>query len=118
MECKGFSSGKGSSSTDRMPARLRLVRDMPRQSWSLNDLCSRAAARIASGQLPTAKTTTVIAGYGSNESLCHLCDSVISASEVEYRVPDARAGGRELVLHITCHLAWQVECTRAPPQPE
>jgi hypothetical protein len=66
MESKGLSSGKAPSCTDRITSRLRFVRDMPRQSWSLDDLCSQAAARIASGQLPAAKTTTVIAGYGSN----------------------------------------------------
>ena len=91
------------------------MRGMSPRGWAAEQLCLRARECMASGRLPTTRTTMIIAGYGSGKSPCDLCDEMIATTQVEYRVTDPRGGGRELTLHFACHFSWPMECGRHPP---
>jgi hypothetical protein len=56
---------------------------MPYVLLSGNELRSRVAQRIGSGQLAVAITTQLYAGYGSGR-LCCICDQEILSEHVEY----------------------------------
>jgi hypothetical protein len=86
------------------------MRGMSLHGWSADELGSRARACLASGRLPTTRTTTIIAGYGSGESRCDLCGESIVAAEVESRARDPRDPDQELALHFACHFVWQLQC--------
>ncbi len=75
---------------------------------SERELRAIARQRMRDGRLPVVLSKDLIAGYGSG-ALCCLCEQPIEKHHVEYAVT-AAPKGRELVFHLVCHAAWQLEC--------
>ncbi len=63
---------------------------------------------IRDGRLPIVFSRNLIAGYGSGLPCC-LCEQPIERQHVEYEVT-ASSRERELIFHLVCHAAWQLEC--------
>lgn len=67
---------------------------------------------LASGRLPRVQSQCIWGGYGRGD-ICSLCGEPIASSEVEFEVPPTADGnGTAFKFHITCHAAWQLECTQ------
>jgi hypothetical protein len=66
---------------------------------------------LRNGQLPRMQSQCIWGGYGRG-NVCSLCGEPIRTTEVEFEVPEGEEGTpRGLRFHITCHAAWQLECS-------
>lgn len=66
---------------------------------------------LASGRLPRVQSQCIWGGYGHGD-VCSLCGEPIRSNEVEFEVPEGATGsGVAFKFHITCHDAWQLECS-------
>lgn len=74
-------------------------------------LLHAARAGLASGRLPRVQSHCIWGGYGRGD-VCSLCGEPIRSHEVEFEVSAASGGTRPTFkFHITCHDAWQLECS-------
>jgi hypothetical protein len=73
----------------------------------LEKLRERAAAMIATQQLPTAACTTILAGHGTG-ALCGLCGQPVNPTQIQYELADSR-GSVGTRMHLWCHQAWCME---------
>jgi hypothetical protein len=78
-----------------------------------NQLCLQRTAResLASGRLPRMSSHCIWGGYGRGD-VCSLCGEPIRSNEVEFELPELPDHpGNAFKFHITCHAAWQIECS-------
>lgn len=81
-----------------------------------DDLRLRAINRIDTGELPPCGDVTLLGARGSGAA-CALCDSPITALEVEYEVEIAGRRGSRWRFHIRCHAVWRDVCDELwPPE--
>jgi hypothetical protein len=74
-------------------------------SDAAQDIAAAIRAKLASGELPSAKPEKVWAGTGTGQ-LCAACGARIAATDVEYEV-EFRA--RSLWFHHGCLIIWDRE---------
>jgi hypothetical protein len=80
------------------------------------DLRLLARARIDAGELPPCEPVTLFGATGSGAH-CSLCNTPISAPEVEYEVEVAGHRGATWHFHIRCHAVWRDVCDELwPPE--
>jgi hypothetical protein len=70
----------------------------------------RVRQHLENGRLPLMQPREIAAGYGSGR-VCAACDDPITTTQVEYEVEQCPDGSR-LRFHISCHVAWRLECAR------
>ena len=84
---------------------------MPQAPRLSRDLRSMARQRIRDGRLPV-KFSLVSKARGRDvRRSCNLCGQLIECNGMRYEEADLR-DGRSLTFHISCHVAWQLECLR------
>jgi hypothetical protein len=83
-------------------------------SAAAQDIAAIIRAKLASGELPSAKPEKVWAGKGTGQS-CSGCGRPITADQVEYEMdlPGARVAMR---LHQSCLEVWDNQRNNFPPK--
>jgi hypothetical protein len=74
-------------------------------------LRERICKRIAEGRLPVTLPERIEAAARGSGNECHGCGQPITSRQVECDVEDPSHGTR-LMLHLGCHVLWQIECVK------
>ena len=82
-------------------------------SDAAQDLEATIRAKLASGELPSAKPDKVWAGKGTGQP-CSACGAPIAADDIEYEVVFLRAEAA-MRLHRNCLAIWDQQRTDLPP---